>query len=85
LNTGDFLALRKAIVENADIVDSYFHLRLHKLINHIKTVLGITDYIIRYEAQARGSIHAHLLLRIKNGPSHVDLDNAKQVSKTSMK
>jgi hypothetical protein len=51
-----------AVNGNGDLVDLYFHHRLHKLLDIIGAAMKIEDYIICYEAQARGTIYAHLLL-----------------------
>jgi hypothetical protein len=78
-STDDHLQRAARVKDNGNVVDFYFHLRLHMLLDHVGKVMNVHDYIIRYEAQARGTIHAHLLLRIKVGPSHSDLENAKAV------
>ena len=48
------------------------------MLKHVLPVMGVEDHIVRYEVQARGTIHAHLLLRVKGGPSQLDLTNAHQ-------
>ena len=48
------------------------------MLKHVLPVMGAEDWIVRYEVQARGTIHAHLLLRMKGGPSHQDMKNAYQ-------
>jgi hypothetical protein len=63
----------KAVKDNADIVDWYFYHRLKAMIDHVLPILGVEDYIIRYEVQACGTIHAHLLLQVKDGPSANDM------------
>ena len=70
--------LRAEAVRNSpDIVDFWFVNRIEKMLEHVlgKT-LGVKDYIIRYEAQHRGTIHAHLLLSMPWGPSASDLKYA---------
>ncbi|XP_070182372.1 uncharacterized protein [Littorina saxatilis] len=76
----DFRLRMKAVNENPDQVDAYFSHRLSMLIKHVMPVLGAKDWIIRFEVQARGTIHAHLLIRIRDGPSHDDLEKAKTKS-----
>jgi hypothetical protein len=84
LSTDDHVQRSAAVNDNGDLVDLYFHHRLHKLLDIIRAAMKIEDYIIRYEAQARGTIHAHLLLRIKGGPSNRDLENAKLVEESNV-
>jgi hypothetical protein len=40
---------------------------------HVLPILGVEDFIVRYEVQSRGTIHAHLLLQVKDGPSANDM------------
>jgi hypothetical protein len=79
LSTDDHLQRAARVKDNGDVADFYFHLRLHMLLDHVGKVMNVHDYIISYEAQARRTIHAHLLLWIKGGLSHSDLENAKAV------
>ena len=44
-------------------------------------VLGVKDYMIRYEYQSRGAIHAHILLAIPMGISEKERDLAWKKSK----
>jgi len=59
--------------KHTDVVDWYFHHRIQSLLKYIFPVIGAEDWILRYEVQARGTIHAHILVQVKNGPSHQDL------------
>jgi hypothetical protein len=79
LSTDDHLQRVARVKDNGNVVDFYFHLRLHMLLDHVGKVMNEHDYIIRYKAQARRTIHAHLLLWIKGGPFHSDLKNGKAV------
>jgi hypothetical protein len=79
LSTDEHLQRAARVKDNGDVVDFYFHLRLHMLLDHVGKVMNEHDYIIMYKVQVRGTIHAHLLLWIKGGPSHSDLENAKAV------
>ena len=67
----------EAVRNNPDIVDLWFVNRVEKMVDIVfgKT-LGVKDFIIRYEAQHRGTIHAHLLLSMPWGPSANDLKYA---------
>jgi hypothetical protein len=58
LSTDDHVQRSAAINDNGDLVYLYFHHRLHKIIDIIGAAMKIEDYIIRYEAQARGTIQA---------------------------
>jgi hypothetical protein len=84
LSTHDHVQRSAALNDNGDLVDLYFHHWLHKLLDIIGAAMKIEDYIICYEAQARGTIHAHLLLQIKGGPSNRDLENAKLAEKSNV-
>ena len=57
-------------------MDYYFHHRIESLLKHVLPVLGVKEYIVRYEAQHRGTMHAHLLLNVRFGPSADELKNA---------
>ena len=81
----DFLLRSKAIRENADIVDAYFYHRLHAMLEDVLSIHGSTAYIVRFEFQARGSIHAHLLLKMKGGPCYVKMKLAQmQLEKATL-
>jgi hypothetical protein len=84
LSTDDHRQRSAAVNDNGDLVDLYVHHRLNKLLDIIEAAMKIEDYIIHYEAQARGTIHAHLLLRIKGGPSNCDLENAKLAEESNV-
>jgi hypothetical protein len=84
LSTNNHVQRSATVNDNGDLVDLYFHHRLHKLLDIIGAAMQIEDYIIHYEAQARGTIHAHLLLRIKGGPSNRDLENAKLAEESNV-
>ena len=45
----------------------HFQARVESLLGMPKMPLGIQDYMVRYEFQHRGSIHARLLLWLKDG------------------
>lgn len=64
------------IKRHADIVDAYFKHRIDLLLKKVLPVLGSREYICRYEVQARGTIHAHILLHVEDGPSHQQLIDA---------
>ena len=49
-----------------DTVVTYLHHRVHTMLQIFWEPLGLKDYIIRYEAQNRGTMHAHMLLCLKN-------------------
>jgi len=72
----DHLLRCNNLARHADIVDMYFHNRVQKMLQHVFPKLGVEEWICRYEVQARGTIHAHLLLHVKGGPSHGDLECA---------
>ena len=43
------------------IANEYFYYRIEQIKVYLKKTLGMTDYIIRYEFQSRGTVHAHCL------------------------
>ncbi|KAL8609091.1 hypothetical protein ACOMHN_030432 [Nucella lapillus] len=73
----DYRLRVKALNDNPDKVDSYFSERLQVLLKHVIPILGALYWIIRFEVQARGTIHAHLLIGVKGGPSKHDLEKAR--------
>ena len=76
--TLDHTLRSKAIKDNADLVDWYFYHRVQAMLKNVLPVMGVEDHIVKYEVQARGTIHAHLLLQVRGGPSQLDLTNAYQ-------
>ena len=64
------------VTRHADVVDWYFTNRTSLLLKKVLPNLGAKHYICRYEVQARGTIHAHILLHIQDGPSHSDMERA---------
>ncbi|KAL8597101.1 hypothetical protein ACOMHN_008174 [Nucella lapillus] len=73
----DYRLRMKALNDNPDKVDLYFSERLQVLLKHVMPILGALYWIIRFEVQARGTIHAHLLIGVKGGPSKHDLEKAR--------
>ncbi|KAL8566184.1 hypothetical protein ACOMHN_034760 [Nucella lapillus] len=73
----DYRLRMKALNDNPDKVDSYFSERLQVLLKHVMPILGALYWIIRFEVQAHGTIHAHLLIGVKGGPSKHDLEKAR--------
>ena len=70
----------KAITENADISDFFFKEKLKLVFKHVLGPLyNINDYIIRYEFQHRGSIHAHIICCVENGITAIDLQKSINV------
>ena len=75
-STRDYQLRIANIKRHADIVDAYFKHRIDLLLEKVLPVLGAKEYICRYEVQARGTIHAHILLHVEDGPSHQQLLDA---------
>ncbi|KAL8588035.1 hypothetical protein ACOMHN_065040 [Nucella lapillus] len=73
----DYRLRMKALNDNPDKVDLYFSERLQVLLKHVMPILGALYWIIRFEVQARGTIHAHLLIGVKGSPSKNDLEKAR--------
>ena len=62
---------------NPDLVISYFCTKLEAFIKAVLSVtIGVTDWIVHYEFQSRGSIHGHCMLRTINGLSSIELEAA---------
>lgn len=66
VNRDDFNVNRRLLNQNQVLAADYFVRRLHtflKVVATRKDVLGGTlkDFVIRYETQGRGSVHAHIL------------------------
>ena len=75
----DYQLRSKAINENIDIVNEYFMTKVDLLWKHVlKPLFGGKNYIRRYEFQHRGSIHCHMVMSVKNGPSCGDMELAKE-------
>ena len=73
----DFNLRKDVINQNAYMVVNYFCSSVENLITEVlpKTI-GVKDFVIRYEFQNRGAIHAHILLSCLNGPSAPELELA---------
>ena len=75
----DYHLRSKAINENIDIVNEYFINKINLLWKHVlKPIFGGENFIRRYEFQHRGSIHCHMVMSVKNGPSCGDMELAKE-------
>ena len=59
-----------------DIVVTYLHHRVHTMLKFFWKPLGLKDYILRYEAQSRGTMHCHMLLSLEKGISTKELQKA---------
>ena len=72
----DYEARQKMLNQNQVLAAAHFVRRLKAFMKHLMQyppLLGgkLTDYVIRYETQGRGSVHAHLLLWIKMDPKYI--------------
>jgi len=71
---------RKLLNNNQVQAAAYFVRRVNAFMKHIvkrKNVLGGTlkDYVIRYETQGRGSVHAHMLWWVDLDPDYQNEDD----------
>ena len=74
LERDDYKWRHEGMEKNADLCNIYFRKLLEELFEHIlKPVYGVKDYFRRYEFQFRGSIHGHMVVEMKNGPTAKDL------------
>ena len=83
LKSKDFELRSMAVRNNQDIVALHFVNRIEKLLALVLPILRVTEYIIRYEVQHRGTIHAHILFSVEpdpcghwQAPCHDDLERA---------
>ena len=75
----DFLLRSKSVQDNLDIVNEYFINKVSLLWKYVlKPIYGGENFICRYEFQHRGSIHCHMVMSVKNGPSCADMELAKE-------
>ena len=79
---------KKAMIQNPAIADWFFHHRILKFVQvFYVSILGATDYWMRFEWQHRGSPHVHGLAWLPDAPdvekllssSPDNLDTAKQI------
>ena len=64
----------KAVIDHPHLTDSYFVTRLEEFCTHwLDNVLGTEWKWLRYEWQARGSIHAHGCAKLNNDPGLCNL------------
>ena len=59
-----------------DIIVTYLHHRIHIMLKFFWKPLGLKEYIIRYEVQNRGTMHAHMLLCLDSSISPKELEKA---------
>ena len=73
----DYLLRLDAVNKNSDIVNAYLIKKVDliwKLV--LKPVFGGEDFIKRFEFQHRGSIHCHMVMSSKYGPSCAEMELA---------
>ena len=68
----------EAIKNNQDIVAYHLYNRVQALSNNLLKVLGLKNTIRKFEAQGRGTMHAHMLLHLEKSISIPVLENAKK-------
>ena len=74
LERDDYRWRSEGVQKNADLCNAYFRKQLEELFEHmLKPVYGADEYFRRYEFQFRGSIHGHMVVQMKNGPTAKDL------------
>ena len=59
-----------------DVIVTYLHHRIHIMLKYFWKPLGLKEYIIRYEVQNRGTMHAHMLLCLDKSISPKELEKA---------
>ena len=72
----DYEKRQRMLNQNQVLAAAHFVRRLKAFMRHLiqyPPLLGgkLTDYIIRYETQGRGSVHAHMLWWIKMDPKYI--------------
>ena len=80
VDRNEFMVNRRLLNQNQVLAADFFVRRLKTFLKVIATrpdVLGgtLTDYVIRYETQGRGSVHAHILFWIKVDPEYIRDDD----------
>ena len=56
---------REAVSDNGNVVDEFVHQKFKLFLNEILVQeLGVTDYIVRFEFQNRGTVHMHMAAHI---------------------
>ena len=61
----DYCLRQKAVNENGHIVNWFAHKRLELVMEKIsKECLGVMDYVVRCEYQARSAVHFHMVCRL---------------------
>ena len=75
----DYILRFTAVNENIDIVNAFFQKRIELLWEKVlKPIFGGKYYIMRFEMQARGTIHCHMVISMKRGLSITELEIAKE-------
>ena len=70
----DFLLRARAVDKNSAFIVEHFCKKVEGYVEQVlRTTIGVTEYVIRYEFQHRGCIHAHCLFSVRYGPSTKDL------------
>ena len=70
----DFLFRARAVDKNSAFIVEHFCKKVEGYVEQVlRTTIGVTEFVIRYEFQHRGCIHAHCLFSVKYGPSTKDL------------
>ena len=78
----DWILRKIAVDENQDIVNAFFQKRVKTMWDEVlQPVFGGKYYIMRYEFQHRGCIHCHMVMSMKNGPTHHEMELALQKAK----
>ena len=70
----DYLLRCDAVNKNASLVLDFFVERIETFMEEVlKPVLGLKEFVIRYEFQHRGAIHAHCLFSFEKGIGAEDM------------
>ena len=75
----DYQLRMKTVNANIDIVNAYLIKKVNLLWKHVlKPKFGGEDFIFRFEFQNRGSIHCHMVISVKHGPSYCEMELARK-------
>ena len=70
----DFLLRARAVDKNSAFIVDHFCKKVEGYVEQVlQRTIGVDEFVIRYEFQHRGCIHAHCLFSVKYGPSTKDL------------
>ena len=75
----DYKLRMQTVNNNIDIVNEYLIKKVNLLWKHVlQPEIGGEHFNGRFEFQNRGSIHFHMVMSVKNGPSYCEMELARK-------